>query len=93
MKWSAPEAFERGRFSTQSDIWSFGVVLWEIFTYGKHPYPELSNKEVIEKIPGGYRMTPPAICPEDIKLLMMQCWEYDPHARPTFQVNPKFFFF
>lgn len=87
VKWTAPEAVEKGKFSSMSDVWSFGIVLWELFTYGKIPYPGMSNQEVIEKVSNGYRLPPPKNCPPNIIELMNKCWSYNPKERPNFQVR------
>jgi len=84
VKWTAPEALEYGKWLPQSDVFSFGIALWEIFTKGKKPYPELSNAETIPKVISGYRMTPPEDCPKEIAELMNKCWNGDPKLRPTF---------
>nr|XP_033813068.1 megakaryocyte-associated tyrosine-protein kinase isoform X2 [Geotrypetes seraphini] len=84
IKWTAPEALKHN-FSTKSDVWSFGVLLWEIFSYGRAPYPKLSLKEVCEKIEKGYRMEAPEHCPPSICILMNSCWEMDPGKRPSFK--------
>jgi len=69
----------------KSDVWSFGVVLWEIFTLGALPYSELSNKEVITKVQNGHRLSKPtANCPSEIYELMQRCWKDDPSERPSF---------
>ncbi|XP_013856158.1 megakaryocyte-associated tyrosine-protein kinase [Austrofundulus limnaeus] len=84
VKWTAPEALKKEKFSTKSDVWSFGVLLWEIFSYGRQPYPKMSLKEVKEKVEGGYRMEAPEECPADIYSLMRLCWEQEPRRRPGF---------
>jgi serine/threonine protein kinase len=68
--------------SCHEDVWAFGVVLWEIFSYGQAPYPGLSNSEVIQEVSKGYRMPPPDNCPGQIVELMNECWHDDPLKRP-----------
>src|SRR4029079_5080078 len=85
VKWRAPESLEYGSFSSKSDVWSFGVVLWELFSYGKLPYTGLSNKETIEKVLNGYQMPPPEGCPKEMAELMADCWYPKAEARPTFK--------
>ncbi|XP_030074255.1 megakaryocyte-associated tyrosine-protein kinase isoform X2 [Microcaecilia unicolor] len=85
VKWTAPEALKHNKFSTKSDVWSFGVLLWEIFSYGRTPYPKMSLKEVCEKIENGYRMEAPEHCPPYVYALMNSCWETDPGKRPSFK--------
>uniref|UniRef100_A0A665TTV8 Tyrosine-protein kinase n=1 Tax=Echeneis naucrates TaxID=173247 RepID=A0A665TTV8_ECHNA len=84
VKWTAPEALKKEKFSTKSDVWSYGVLLWEIFSYGRLPYPKMSLKEVKEKVDGGYRMEAPDDCPPGVYALMTSCWEQEPRRRPTF---------
>ena len=63
-RWTAPEACNFRKYSCASDVWSFGIVLSEIITYGRTPYPSMSNQEVLAKVNGTYRMPPPPNCPE-----------------------------
>lgn len=81
----APEAIVDGRYSVKSDVWAFGVVLWEIFSYGVTPYTHFGNLQVIEKVVQGHRLEPPAVCPSLVVVLMQQCWETDPDSRPDFE--------
>lgn len=84
-KWSAPEAISHGKFSSKSDVWSFGVLLYEIITYGGAPYPALSNQEVHEQITKGYRMPAPSKCPKFLYQIMLKCWSAEPADRPDFR--------
>ena len=86
MKWMAPEAVIRRRFSIKSDVWSFGVVFHELITksYGRPPYPGMTNDEVLAKIGQGYRMPPPPGCPKKLYDMMLNCWREYPKDRPTF---------
>ncbi|XP_072880871.1 tyrosine-protein kinase Fes/Fps [Hemitrygon akajei] len=84
IKWTAPEALNYGRFTTESDIWSFGILLWETFTLGSTPYPTMTNQQTREEVEQGYRMESPDTCPEEIYNIMTRCWEYDPKRRPSF---------
>ncbi|KAK2906635.1 hypothetical protein Q8A67_005620 [Cirrhinus molitorella] len=84
IKWTAPEALNNKKFSTQSDVWSYGVLLWEIFSYGRQPYPKMSVSEVRERVHQGYRMEPPDGCPPDVYSIITSCWEIDPKKRPPF---------
>jgi proto-oncogene tyrosine-protein kinase ROS len=85
VRWMAPESLVDGLFTTQSDVWSFGVVLWEIFTLGHQPYPTQTNQEVLKFIVQGGRLERPNYCPEDIYGIMLMCWAHQPHDRPTFR--------
>ncbi|XP_032650077.1 tyrosine-protein kinase Fes/Fps-like [Chelonoidis abingdonii] len=84
VKWTAPEALNYGRYSSESDVWSFGILLWEAFSLGTIPYSNLSNTQTREAIEQGVRLDPPEQCPEDVYRLMQRCWEYDPWKRPSF---------
>ncbi|CAM4531071.1 unnamed protein product [Lepidochelys kempii] len=84
VKWTAPEALNYGRYSSDSDVWSFGILLWEAFSLGATPYSHLSNTQTREAIEQGVRLDPPKQCPEDVYRLMQRCWEYDPRKRPSF---------
>ncbi|KPP64716.1 hypothetical protein Z043_116906 [Scleropages formosus] len=85
-KWCAPEAIRHGRFSIKSDVWAFGVLLYEILTYGGTPYPAFSNGEMYSLVMSGYRMPVPPDCPMYVYEIMLSCWEADPGARPNFYV-------
>eukprot|EP00037_Helgoeca_nana_P025821 m.286312 g.286312 ORF g.286312 m.286312 type:complete len:704 (+) comp27051_c0_seq2:220-2331(+) len=84
VKWAAPEVINYNRFSTKSDVWSFGITLWEIWTLGMKPYPGMDNITVMDKVSDGYRMKRPTIATHDLHDIMMDCWHSDPDARPTF---------
>ncbi|KAG5841599.1 hypothetical protein ANANG_G00168320 [Anguilla anguilla] len=84
IKWTAPEAINYGSFTIKSDMWSFGVLLYEIITYGKIPYPGMSNGEVMTSVQRGYRMPRPEHCPTELYDIMMSCWKDKPDDRPTF---------
>ncbi|KAF3701417.1 Proto-oncogene tyrosine-protein kinase LCK [Channa argus] len=85
IKWTAPEAINYGTFSIKSDVWSFGILLTEIVTYGRIPYPGMSNPEVIQNLERGYRMPKPDHCPDGLYNVMGLCWRESPEDRPTFE--------
>jgi len=90
IKWTAPEAALYGKFTIKSDVWSFGVLLTEIVTKGRIPYPGMMNREVMEKVELGYRMGNPMIapnekCPDSLYELMLNCWDSIHNRRPTFE--------
>jgi fyn-related kinase len=88
IKWTAPEATLHRRFSIKSDVWSFGIVLYEIITYGRIPYRGMKNAEVLKKVNQGYRMPRPFDygCPEKLYDMMLNCWRKIPNHRPTFEI-------
>ncbi|KAG7241162.1 hypothetical protein INR49_025905 [Caranx melampygus] len=81
IRWMPPESIMYRRFTTESDVWSLGVVLWEIFTYGKQPWYQLSNNEVIECITQGRVLQRPRTCPKEVYDLMLGCWQREPYMR------------
>ncbi|KAH8408096.1 hypothetical protein KR222_003460, partial [Zaprionus bogoriensis] len=85
IKWTAPEGLAYNKFSTKSDVWAFGVLLWEIATYGMSPYPGIDLTDVYHKLEKGYRMERPPGCPPEVYDLMRQCWQWDAADRPTFK--------
>lgn len=93
VKWTAPEAIVYGRFSIKSDVWSYGILLMELFTYGQVPYPGMHGREVIEQVDKGYRMPKPPNqpLPDSIYRLMIQCWDASPEKRPTFEFLNHYF--
>ncbi|XP_070168523.1 tyrosine-protein kinase Fer isoform X2 [Polyergus mexicanus] len=84
IKWTAPEALNFGKYTSLCDVWSYGILIWEIFSKGGNPYSGMSNKQARDKIDAGYRMPAPDGTPEEIYRLMLRCWEYEPEKRPHF---------
>nr|BAF02919.1 protein tyrosine kinase src [Monosiga ovata] len=84
IKWTAPEAAIMNKFSIKSDVWSFGILLTEIMTYGRVPYPGMTNAEVLQQVERGYRMPAPPGTPESIHAIMLDCWRMNPEERPRF---------
>ena len=89
VRWMPPEAILYGKFTTESDVWSFGVLLWEIFSYGAQPYYGYTNQQVIEMIRNKQTLSCPSECPANIYSLMVQCWNEQPQNRPTFNILHK----
>ncbi|XP_047573407.1 tyrosine-protein kinase Blk isoform X2 [Lutra lutra] len=86
IKWTAPEAIHFGVFTIKADVWSFGILLMEIVTYGRVPYPGMSNPEVIRSLERGYRMPRPDSCPPELyRGVIAECWRSRPEERPTFE--------
>ncbi|KAH8236918.1 hypothetical protein KR038_000179 [Drosophila bunnanda] len=85
IKWTAPEAANYSKFSIKSDVWSFGILLTELVTYGRIPYPGMTNAEVLTQVEHGYRMPQPPNCEPRLYEIMLECWHKDPMRRPTFE--------
>eukprot|EP00063_Salmo_salar_P082453 XP_014057288.1 PREDICTED: ephrin type-B receptor 5-like isoform X2 [Salmo salar] len=75
VRWTAPEAFQHRKFSSASDVWSFGVLMWEVMSYGERPYWDMSNQEVMKVVADQYRLPAPHNCPPALHSLMLQCWQ------------------
>ncbi|XP_072919413.1 tyrosine-protein kinase ABL2 isoform X2 [Hemitrygon akajei] len=84
IKWTAPESLAYNTFSIKSDVWAFGVLLWEIATYGMSPYPGIDLSQVYDLLEKGYRMEQPEGCPPKVYELMRSCWQWNPMERPLF---------
>ncbi|XP_006826118.1 tyrosine-protein kinase receptor Tie-1-like, partial [Saccoglossus kowalevskii] len=85
VRWMAPESILDGVYTSKSDVWSYGIVLWEIATLGDVPYNDMSTQEVIESMNQGYRMARPDKCRQDVYSTMENCWADNPKMRPSFQ--------
>uniref|UniRef100_A0A8C6SEP3 receptor protein-tyrosine kinase n=1 Tax=Neogobius melanostomus TaxID=47308 RepID=A0A8C6SEP3_9GOBI len=83
VRWTAPEAFQHRKFSSASDVWSFGVLMWEVMSYGERPYWDMSNQEAVAD---QFRLPAPHSCPAALHSLMLQCWQADRGDRPGFDV-------
>uniref|UniRef100_A0A3B3CIB2 receptor protein-tyrosine kinase n=1 Tax=Oryzias melastigma TaxID=30732 RepID=A0A3B3CIB2_ORYME len=84
IRWTAPEAIAYRKFTSASDVWSYGIVMWEVVSYGERPYWEMSNQDVIKAIDEGYRLPAPMDCPVVLHQLMLDCWEKSRSDRPKF---------
>ncbi|XP_038066957.1 plexin-B1-like [Patiria miniata] len=84
IKWMAPESMERRVYNARTDVWSYGVLLWEIFSKGAKPYPGIPNQDVYDFLKRGQRMDAPKNCPPEIYGIMVRCWQDNPKSRCTF---------
>ncbi|KAM9036839.1 ephrin type-A receptor 8 [Sarcophilus harrisii] len=84
IRWTAPEAIAFRKFSSASDVWSFGVVMWEVLAYGERPYWNMTNRDVISSVEEGYRLPAPMGCPAALHQLMQDCWQKERSQRPRF---------
>lgn len=85
IKWAPPEVLNYTRFSSKSDVWAYGVLMWEVFTCGKMPYGRLKNTEVVERVQRGIILEKPKSCAKEIYELMKKCWSHHPEERPSFR--------
>ncbi|XP_041425874.1 ephrin type-A receptor 8 isoform X2 [Xenopus laevis] len=86
IRWTAPEAITYRKFSSASDVWSFGIVMWEVLAYGERPYWNMTNRDVINSVDEGYRLPAPMGCPTPLHQLMQDCWQRDRNERPRFSL-------
>ncbi|XP_069775128.1 ephrin type-A receptor 8 isoform X1 [Narcine bancroftii] len=84
IRWTSPEAITYRKFSSASDVWSYGVVMWEVTSYGERPYWNMTNRDVIKSVEEGYRLPAPMGCPAALHQLMLDCWQKDRSERPKF---------
>uniref|UniRef100_A0A673CAM1 receptor protein-tyrosine kinase n=1 Tax=Sphaeramia orbicularis TaxID=375764 RepID=A0A673CAM1_9TELE len=84
LRWTAPEAIAYRKFTSASDVWSYGIVTWEVMSYGERPYWDMSNQDVINAIEQDFRLPAPMDCPVVLHQLMLDCWQKDRNARPKF---------
>ncbi|KAL1436600.1 hypothetical protein MTO96_049503 [Rhipicephalus appendiculatus] len=78
VKWMAPESLEKGIYNHKTDVWSYGVLLWELITRGVTPYPEVDNWDIVDFLKQGRRMKQPSFCPDELYAIMLKCWQDDP---------------
>ncbi|KAH7711021.1 Protein F09A5.2 [Aphelenchoides avenae] len=91
VRWMAPEALQTGSFSTASDVWSYGILLYEIFSAGGLPYKDLRQEDVHDFLREGKRLEHPTLCPADVYAFMLECWSTSPEDRPKFDAVRSFF--
>uniref|UniRef100_G3NTH5 receptor protein-tyrosine kinase n=1 Tax=Gasterosteus aculeatus aculeatus TaxID=481459 RepID=G3NTH5_GASAC len=84
VRWTAPEAIAYRKFTSASDVWSYGIVTWEVMSFGERPYWDMSNQDVINAIEQDFRLPAPMDCPVVLHQLMLDCWQKDRNARPKF---------
>ncbi|XP_034161685.1 tyrosine-protein kinase BTK isoform X3 [Pangasianodon hypophthalmus] len=85
VRWSPPEVLLYHKFSSKSDIWAFGILMWEVYTLGRMPYERLNNTEIVHEVTAGYRLYRPQMANDRIYSIMTKCWHEKPDERPTFQ--------
>ncbi|KAL3320469.1 Ephrin type-A receptor 3 [Cichlidogyrus casuarinus] len=85
VRWTAPESITLRKFTTASDVWSFGVLMWEVLSFGERPFWNWSNQAVLEAIESGYRLPAPNNCPLVLYKMMLRCWSPDRLDRPSFE--------
>ncbi|RCN29682.1 hypothetical protein ANCCAN_24553 [Ancylostoma caninum] len=84
LRWLAPECIMEGVFSSKSDVWAFGILMYEIVGLGQKPYPSMDNSQVLTHVRNGGTPAKPAYCPDPLYKIMQLCWAYDKEQRPTF---------
>ncbi|XP_041946265.1 ephrin type-B receptor 3 [Alosa sapidissima] len=84
IRWTAPEAIAFRKFTTASDVWSYGIVMWEVMSFGERPYWDMSNQDVMNAVEQDYRLPPPMDCPTVLHQLMLECWLKERNQRPKF---------
>uniref|UniRef100_A0A4W3HH19 receptor protein-tyrosine kinase n=1 Tax=Callorhinchus milii TaxID=7868 RepID=A0A4W3HH19_CALMI len=85
IRWTAPEAIAYRKFTSASDVWSYGIVMWEVMSYGERPYWDMTNQDVIKAVEEGYRLPSPMDCPAALYQLMLDCWQKERNSRPKFE--------
>ncbi|CAJ0934362.1 unnamed protein product, partial [Mesorhabditis belari] len=86
VKWAAPEAIDLGVFTEKTDVWSFGVLLWEMYSLGESPFDHIQVREILSHLRQGLLLATPENCPDFVKNLMHSCWQLRPQERPSFTV-------
>ena len=86
LRWMAPESINDRVFSPASDVWSYGILQWEMFFPNKIPYPDMIDTQMVVKVSSGYRMSIPRVCPSLAAKIMRACWQKNPRDRPSFRL-------
>ncbi len=90
IKWMSPESIEKQIFNTKTDIWSYGVLVWELLTRGITPYPQINNNFIFHHLKEGNRLPKPKYCPVSVYIILRECWSQNPISRPSFaNINEK----
>jgi fibroblast growth factor receptor 1 len=89
IRWMASESLYENVYTTRSDVWSYGILLWEIVTLGSRPYPEMTCETLLIELRRGYRMPKPQHCQQELYEIMLKTWNKDPKKRPTFETLSK----
>ncbi|KAL1138867.1 hypothetical protein AAG570_008929 [Ranatra chinensis] len=84
IRWMSPESLNDGVFTTHSDVWSYGIVLWEMSTLASQPYQGMANEQVLQYVVSGNKLDIPTFCPQPLRPIMAQCWKWKPKLRPSF---------
>jgi c-mer proto-oncogene tyrosine kinase len=85
VKWMPPESLRNGVSNERTDMWSYGVTCWEVFSLGRSPYPGIENHEILQHISSGGRLKKPTLCPDKLYEIVGACWQYNPRDRPSFK--------
>ena len=86
LRWMAPESYQKKEFSPASDVWSFGIVMWEMYNPNKLPYDDMNDLECAIHVSQGTTLTIPKPYPETVVKIMKACWQQDPSKRPSFML-------
>jgi serine/threonine protein kinase len=84
IKWMSPESIEEQIFNTKTDVWSYGVLVWELLTRGTTPYPQIKNNLIFDHLKKGNRLPKPKYCPKSVYIILLECWSENPISRPSF---------
>ncbi|XP_071498187.1 tyrosine-protein kinase FRK-like [Diadema antillarum] len=85
-RWMSPEGLQNKNWSVESDVWSYGILLWEIVTLGARPYPKMTMDMVKQQVTKGYKMPRPSHCGQELYSIMTNCWEIEPEKRYSYDV-------